>query len=77
MTRVKQAMEIQITSKGIIVNNDHQFGRTEVTFNLYHADINDFLYLWFLKNKPEYSLIKARIKVIHVRETIRVCWGVQ
>ena len=32
--------------------------------------------LWFLKNKPEYSLIKARIKVIHVRETIRVCWGV-
>ena len=33
--------------------------------------------LWFLKNKPEYSLIKARIKVIHVRETIRVCWGVQ
>ena len=30
--------------------------------------------LWFLKNKPEYSLIKAPIKVIHVRETIRVCW---
>ena len=30
MTRAKQAMEIQITSKGIIVNNDHQFGRTEV-----------------------------------------------
>ena len=25
--------------------------------------------LWFLKNKPEYSLIKARIKVIYVRET--------
>ena len=30
MTRVKQAMEIQIISKGIIVTNDHQFGRTEV-----------------------------------------------
>ena len=29
MTRVKQAMEIQIISKGIIVNNGHQFGRTE------------------------------------------------
>ena len=30
MTPGKQAMEIQITSKGIIVINDYQFGRTEV-----------------------------------------------
>ena len=59
MTRVKQAVEIQIISKGKIVNNDHQFGRTEVDIQLV-ADINCFSNTFIFRDNVHSHLRHAK-----------------